>query len=233
MYLLRRKKSKTFHYPDLAGWLDIAILDLEHPARQRISSEIQSHYTESVAAHLTNGQTEILAHSSALAELGDPIAAARQFQKTHLTEDESGRLRWAQEKSARPFFSPGIAWLDYSALALLALFLFLSRGRFIGPFNLAVFPGSLFFHYFLSRAIPRILSSRLGQTISIRKVIALCACLHDFLRPIFVGLFLYPLLPQACILASFLGMATVNSYKTYLIARTWNKLRKLDDTQAG
>ncbi len=99
---------------DLSSWLAVATANLEPSSRLRISEEIESHYSQAVAAHLFNDESEAFAKTSALSELGDPRQAARRFQKSHLTVRESEWIN-RREASARNRFFRG---------ALLALLTF-------------------------------------------------------------------------------------------------------------
>jgi hypothetical protein len=74
-------------------WLGIATANLSAPAKQRIRLEIEAHYADGVESHLANGCSEDRAHAAALAELGDPIAAAKSFRRRHLTITEAKRVR--------------------------------------------------------------------------------------------------------------------------------------------
>src|SRR5579872_5474279 len=82
---------KLFHKrpaEDLYEWLEIATKKLAPPAKARVKLEIEAHYDEAVAAHQAAGSLEYASLAEALAELGDAKAAARHFQKRHLTEGE-------------------------------------------------------------------------------------------------------------------------------------------------
>ena len=62
--------------------------------------EIGAHYTEALAAHVAGGLSESDAKAAAVAELGDPKAAAKRFRKEHLTaeqaEEAASYLKWAR-----------------------------------------------------------------------------------------------------------------------------------------
>jgi hypothetical protein len=72
----------------LTIWLKRASDGLTAPVKERIRSEIESHYAEAVDSHMTNGLSEAEARRAALAELGDVNDAARRFRRLHLTEKE-------------------------------------------------------------------------------------------------------------------------------------------------
>jgi len=74
----------------LYHWLEIATEKIASPAKERIRSEIEAHYAEAMAAHAAEGQSETDAKAAALADLGDPKAAARRLRKRHLVESEAG-----------------------------------------------------------------------------------------------------------------------------------------------
>jgi hypothetical protein len=67
---------RKYHVHDLPEWLDIATNGLASPVKERIRSEIESHYAESVAAHLLESLSESVARRKALADLGSPDEAA-------------------------------------------------------------------------------------------------------------------------------------------------------------
>jgi hypothetical protein len=76
----------------LSAWLDVATRDLVPSAQARIRVEIEGHYNEAVQSALANGSPESVAQSSALADLGNPQAAAKRFSKTYLTTKESQKV---------------------------------------------------------------------------------------------------------------------------------------------
>jgi uncharacterized membrane protein len=77
------------HAPKLAEWLEIATAELTTPAKKRIRLEIEEHFAAAVESHTANGCPETDAQSTALAELGDAIAAAKHFRSLRLTEKEA------------------------------------------------------------------------------------------------------------------------------------------------
>jgi hypothetical protein len=141
----------------LAGWLEIATDGLETPARQRIAIEISAHYSEAVSAHLEAGEAEDSAKRTALAELGDPLEAALNFKKSHLTEYEAKRLKWLEWTAAKPLFAMRSLGLDSIPLAGFALLICNdSHGKldlnFLGDFLLLAYAGF--------RLIPRLICAR-------------------------------------------------------------------------
>jgi hypothetical protein len=80
------------HKAGLALWLDIATDGLCAAAKERVRLEIEGHYTEAVAAHITDDFPERISRAAALTELGDANDARRRFRKQHLTKRESVRL---------------------------------------------------------------------------------------------------------------------------------------------
>src|ERR1700723_578386 len=92
------------------------------PAAHRKRNRV--HYAEAVSAHLAEGEPELAAQSTALAELGDPQAAAVNFQKSHLTESEAKSLKWMEMTVTKPLFSFRALPLELIALAAVALFLY-------------------------------------------------------------------------------------------------------------
>lgn len=88
----------------LSDWLRIATWRLADSAKERIRSEIESHYNQAVEAHRENGLSEFAAHAAALEELGDPEAAAKRFRKQHLTESEAEKLE-KSDKRARSIWN--------------------------------------------------------------------------------------------------------------------------------
>jgi hypothetical protein len=89
----RKKRSPismvvAYHKAGLAIWLQRATDGLTAPVKERIGSEVESHYAETVDAHIANGLSEADARKAALAELGDANDAARRFRRQYLTEQE-------------------------------------------------------------------------------------------------------------------------------------------------
>jgi len=109
----------------LSDWLRIAAWRLADSARERIRVEIEAHYAQSVEAHRENGMSETAAHAAALAELGDPEAAAKRFRKQHLTEREEKRLKSADEQGRSIWFlllNYSLFWLFTSSYVLPKVF---------------------------------------------------------------------------------------------------------------
>lgn len=77
----------------LAEYIVLATFGLVAPARERIQMEIEAHYAEGVSRRLGEGMLPEQAEIAAAQELGDPHAAARQYRRRYLTEDEASWLR--------------------------------------------------------------------------------------------------------------------------------------------
>ncbi len=103
---------------NLSEWLELATNRLATPARKRIGLEIGEHYAEAVEAHLQEGLSETAAQAAALAELGDPWAAARRFRKQHLAEGEA-RCIESMLKNARNIFMLASLYIAFALLAYL------------------------------------------------------------------------------------------------------------------
>jgi hypothetical protein len=73
---------------NLQEWLDIATKGIAAAGKERITREIMVHYAEAVGAHLAQGEPEPVAQAKAKVELGDPVAAAKRFRHSCLTEEE-------------------------------------------------------------------------------------------------------------------------------------------------
>jgi hypothetical protein len=84
------KKHQTH---DLPEWLGIVTKNLVVSAKERICAEIEEHYAETVASHLTEGLSKADAMSQALAELGDPEEAAKRFCRLYMTIGDVRRLK--------------------------------------------------------------------------------------------------------------------------------------------
>jgi hypothetical protein len=93
--MVRLGYEKPSQLEGLPRWLEIATEGLVAPAKERIRTEIETHYSEAMAAHTAEGASESVAQMAALGELGDAKAAAKRFRKQHLTKSEAKTLRWA------------------------------------------------------------------------------------------------------------------------------------------
>src|ERR1700722_7748915 len=96
--------AKWLETRGLAGWLEIATQDLQAPDKQRIAHEIEAHYAEAVSTHMEAGEPELSAQVKALADLGDPRVAARNFNESHLTEPQAKSMQWMGRRAAQPLF---------------------------------------------------------------------------------------------------------------------------------
>jgi len=90
---------ETPRVQSLCEWLQIATAKLSTPAKERIRLEIEAHSADSVESHQAAGCSEAEARLAALAELGDPYAAAKRFRRRHLTEKEEKKVREVLELS--------------------------------------------------------------------------------------------------------------------------------------
>src|ERR1039458_642731 len=77
----------------LAEYIVLATFGLVAPARERIQMEIEAHCAEGVSRRLGEGMLPEQAEIAAARELGDPHAAAKQYRRRYLTEDEASWLR--------------------------------------------------------------------------------------------------------------------------------------------
>jgi hypothetical protein len=124
----------------IAEWLETATRKLTAPAKERIRLELEAHYADGMESHLANGCPEAEAQAAALAELGDPAAAAKRFRREHLTEKEAKRV----ESILSEFGGFPVVWelVAIAGPALYFLFLFIHRYRA--------------FHFLLSSVTPAI-----------------------------------------------------------------------------
>ncbi|MGH9563674.1 MAG: hypothetical protein ACRD3S_19645 [Terracidiphilus sp.] len=77
---------------NLAEWLEIAAGKLVPSAQARIRAEIEVHYAEAVKSCHDAGLPEANAQAVALADLGNPYAAARKYNGEYLTKEETKRV---------------------------------------------------------------------------------------------------------------------------------------------
>ena len=132
---------------DLDGWLEVATKWLVVPARKRIRSEIEAHYAEAVAAHVTEGLSESDANAAALADLGDAKSAARRLCKQHITKWE------ARQINHTVLFAKNCPWLLVNYALLFVCFLaaqeqnyqFRTVSLLISVLMLGLFPSVAFF----------------------------------------------------------------------------------------
>jgi hypothetical protein len=117
---------------DLPEWLGIATKDLVAPAKERIQSEIESHYAEASAAHLVAGLSESNARKEALAELGDAQEAAKRFRKQHLTVNEAEKIERDFVWNVWQLLGTYLFCFFMLALFLLPLFTFHDKSGFRG-----------------------------------------------------------------------------------------------------
>ena len=112
----------------------------------RIRTEIEAHYREAVADHISEGIADSRARRLAVAELGDSLLAWRRFRRQHLTNDETRGLKragsvwmlmvcysvlcflWYSDDFPRPFAAAlwAVAVFEFAVLPT-ALFVMLRR----------------------------------------------------------------------------------------------------------
>jgi hypothetical protein len=206
----------------LEGWLEIATEDLELSAKQRIAKEIESHYAEAVSAHIVAGELELSARGQALAELGDPRDAARDFCKTYLTSSDVKWLRSMEKMAAQRFFSfqtVPLVSIDLLPLAGLALFVNPPHSspswRIVALFLLSIFGGF--------RLIPRLLFLRMLPRKTFVKGIALSGLAGSItvLLAYALSIFLKHR-PEFCVTLCFY----LNGFLFRRAHEVWRKLRK-------
>ncbi len=77
---------------NLSDWFEIASEGFSEGVKERIWSEIKSHYAEAVEREMAKGFSEAEAQANALAELGAANAVARSFRKRYLTVKEARQV---------------------------------------------------------------------------------------------------------------------------------------------
>ena len=104
-------------------WLNRATSRLSADSAAQVASEIRAHYDSARESALAAGATASDADAAALAALGDPVAANREYRKVLLTKSEARVLRQGVWESGafcarrRALLSvPGIALLASAAL---------------------------------------------------------------------------------------------------------------------
>lgn len=210
----------------LAGWLEIATDGLEAPAKQRIAHEIEVHYAEAINDHMAAGEPELSAQLTALEELGDPQAAAVNFQKSHLTESEAKLMKGMEWTASKPFFSFWILPLDIIPLSVFVFFCVfphqISHLRLLAVAMLVAYAGF--------RLIPRLLcATTLPRTSFIRRL-ALISLLTQVALSIWYALFIYATSHDIFVSAYFgLYILLLPNFKSNSPLRVWNKLRKMGD----
>jgi hypothetical protein len=126
----------------IAEWLEMATRKLSAPAKERIRLELEAHFADGMESHLADGCPEAEAQAAALAELGDPSAAAKRFRREHLTEKEAKRV----ERMLSEFAGYPVVWelVVYGGTALFTLFFFFHHQRVFHTFHIPlsiVMPG--------------------------------------------------------------------------------------------
>ena len=106
----------------LAEWLEIAAEGIASTGKERITREIEVHFTEAVESHLAQGETEEAVKDNALRDLGDAKTARRKFRKRHLTAKEEHRLDMFQYEAGSKLALVIFLILDFGGMvAVLAM----------------------------------------------------------------------------------------------------------------
>jgi hypothetical protein len=115
---------------ELTAWLVLATFGLVPHARERIKREIQAHFADAVATHLSEGLSQDEAEAKALQELGDIHSAAKAFQKKHVTSQDVEWLHglWKAERRRKNLLRVRFIWCLLSSILLTAC-LFLWSGE--------------------------------------------------------------------------------------------------------
>lgn len=78
---------------DLDVWLGVATAGLTADSEARVRAEISAHYQDALDAAREAGRSEAEAARAAVAGLGDPEAARKQFRKAYLWQGDVDRLK--------------------------------------------------------------------------------------------------------------------------------------------
>jgi hypothetical protein len=109
---------------DLSAWLETATWALVPSAQARVRAEIEAHFAEAVQSHLANGLFASAAQAAAVADLGDPHAAAQRFRREHLTIGEAkavGARLNAARRTGLLFYALLIVLLSSTLVSLLQI----------------------------------------------------------------------------------------------------------------
>jgi uncharacterized membrane protein len=93
-------------------------------AQARVRAEIEAHFAEAVQSHLANGLFASAAQAAAVADLGDPHAAAQRFRREHLTIGEAkavGARLNAARRTGLLFYALLIVLLSSTLVSLLQI----------------------------------------------------------------------------------------------------------------
>ena len=143
----------------LSEWLETATKGLVAPARERIQTEIEAHYTEAVAAHVADGMRPAAAEMLALEDLGDARKAGKEFRKRHLTQEEAeyiGRVR--NSRSASWLFVTSIA-----CFAVLAGFVYSLRSGLYPKGGYGAFLAVAILHFIAMPLGSKLMDARVGK----------------------------------------------------------------------
>jgi hypothetical protein len=211
----------------LAGWLEIATDSLEEPAQQRIANEIGAHYAEAVSAHITAGAPGQSAQASALAELGDPVAAALNFKKSHLSEVQAKSIKWMERAAVNPLFSVRALPFESIPVAAVALSFYSWHWDFRPFLGNHFLAGLLLVAYAGFRLIPRLLCARSLPRNSFLRGLALSYLITGVALTLPFALIIYMQDPGAsgAFDASFICLLYGHSLNPGF--QIWKKLRKM------
>ena len=99
----------------LAEYIVFATFGLVASARERIQMEIEAHYAEGVSRRVGEGMPQEQAEIAAARELGVAHAAARQYRKRYLTEEE---VSWLRQFEGNPRLRLSMRTIRWIALGL-------------------------------------------------------------------------------------------------------------------
>jgi hypothetical protein len=214
-----------------AAWLMGATKDLCAEARTRITLEIETHYLESVEAHLVEGSTLVGAQTKALEELGDAEKAGRSFRRKYLTKRESKKVSKMKVEAMGPYPKTQILADVLLTVLFISAIPFLVRILFPkSPFQNAMIWCSAFF---ILEAYPRAWMCRLlakrwpAHSVSGRLVLinAPVRMVSDAAFAVIMLLSYQPLPPIYALLLGF-GFAIHSVIRTVIPwLRIWQKVR--------
>jgi hypothetical protein len=106
---------------NVSEWLEIATKGIAAAGKERIEREIEAHYADAVEAHRERGESEEVAHTKSLEELGEPGKAAEKFQQEYLTEEDEKNMVRILQAAREPWKSVSIA-VCFTVLPLFVYF---------------------------------------------------------------------------------------------------------------
>ena len=92
-------------------WLERATRCLSAESSAQVRSEIREHYVSAVAVAICQGLSDDQAEQSAVASLGDPAEANRQYRRVLLTSAEARMLRRSNSEARALCARPWLRWL--------------------------------------------------------------------------------------------------------------------------